>query len=145
MQVNANFDPLLAKLIVHRPTMEEAVSECRRFLSQFHISGPGLTSNMPELAALLALLEDPRLARTLSTRFVGDHEAAIKLAAEAAADVRRAREEEVFGGSGAASAGDGGARPVKARDMSGLEEPTDDSHVGVYSTGSGECVSLFVR
>jgi len=92
MQVNADFDPLIAKLIVHRPTLDEvsccllpaegpcqtrhgtfhclvpeqssriadthslqALKACKKSLSQFHICGPGLSTNLPELSALVDL------------------------------------------------------------------------------------------
>ena len=101
MQVNADFDPLLAKLIVCRPTLDEvsrfvlpaerpcqarhgisqrcllpeghsriadtrttqALKACKHTLTQFHICGPGLNTNLPELAALVDL---PQVRGSLS-------------------------------------------------------------------------------
>lgn len=98
-EVSGKYDNMLAKLIVHRPTREEATHLLAHKLSEYVING--IHTNIP---LLIRLLNDPRFAdvthytRYLQTEFTppqGDGETAAALAAiflyeqERAAGLRR--------------------------------------------------------
>lgn len=68
---SAAFDPLLCKLIAHRPSVEAALAACAAAVDELVVSGP--TTNAAESAALLT---SPDLVQNLSTRLVGDLRAA---------------------------------------------------------------------
>ncbi|MCP4179536.1 MAG: acetyl-CoA carboxylase biotin carboxylase subunit [bacterium] len=53
-KIPPNYDSMIAKLIVHGNTREEALARCRRALDEFHISGPGIKTSIPLLKYILA-------------------------------------------------------------------------------------------
>ncbi|GGQ86316.1 acetyl-CoA carboxylase biotin carboxylase subunit [Couchioplanes azureus] len=76
-RVPADYDSLLAKLLVWAPDREQAIERMQRALAEFQVTGPGVRTTMPFLAQLLAA---PSFRR-------GDHTTAIVdevLAAQAA-------------------------------------------------------------
>ncbi len=52
--VPANYDSLVAKLVVWAPTRQEALARADRALGEFVISGPGVATTIPLLRTLLA-------------------------------------------------------------------------------------------
>ena len=47
------YDSMVAKLIVHAPTREEAIAKMNRALSEFEVSGPGINTTIPFHLALM--------------------------------------------------------------------------------------------
>ena len=80
---NPNYDSLLAKVIVHGPTLAHAAARARRALSEFRIEG--VQTNIGVLRALLA--REEVLAGEATTRFVENHAPAL-LAVAAAMESR---------------------------------------------------------
>jgi acetyl/propionyl-CoA carboxylase alpha subunit len=68
-QVSPFYDPLIAKLIVHGASREEAVARARRALFEYWIGG--ITSNIPFHAALLE--DSDFLAGRLTTEYIANH------------------------------------------------------------------------
>jgi acetyl-CoA carboxylase biotin carboxylase subunit len=53
-QVPADYDSLLAKLLVWAPDRDQAIERMQRALGEFQVSGPGVHTTIPFLARLLA-------------------------------------------------------------------------------------------
>jgi acetyl/propionyl-CoA carboxylase alpha subunit/acetyl-CoA carboxylase carboxyltransferase component len=70
---NPNYDPLLAKVIAHGPTLAHAAARTRRALAEFRIEGP--KTNIGLLRAILA--RDEVLAGEATTVFVEQHAPAL--------------------------------------------------------------------
>ncbi|KAB2594313.1 carboxyl transferase domain-containing protein [Streptomyces arboris] len=69
-RVSAAYDPLLAKVITWAPDRAQARERMRRALDEFHVSGPGVRTNIPFLRRVL---DDPRFADgTHTTSLVAD-------------------------------------------------------------------------
>ncbi|MCK1268911.1 carbamoyl-phosphate synthase large subunit [Bradyrhizobium sp. 49] len=63
------YDSLLAKVIVHGPTLEAAIARARRALSEFRIEGVGVN-----IAFLQALLKSSAIDKSeIHTRYIDDH------------------------------------------------------------------------
>ncbi|HEY2708290.1 MAG TPA: carboxyl transferase domain-containing protein [Caulobacteraceae bacterium] len=77
-RTSARYDSLLAKVIVHAPTLSAAAAKARRALGEFRLTG--VSSNIPFLQALARCVETD--ADAIHTRYVEEHIAAL---AEAAA------------------------------------------------------------
>jgi len=93
------------------------------------------------------VLQDPAALASLSTGFLSQHEPALAAAASAATSRRSQREQQAFGAQGPApaAAGDTPAskRHTEEEDTCTLSAPAG-AEVGVYATGSGQCVSAAV-
>jgi len=76
-EARANFDSLLAKLVVRGPALADAVVRARRALAEFRVAG--VETNLPFLRALLARDEVAR--GRVHTRFVEEHAEALLAAA----------------------------------------------------------------
>ncbi|MFB8119665.1 acetyl/propionyl/methylcrotonyl-CoA carboxylase subunit alpha [Streptomyces sp. NPDC055962] len=69
-RISAAYDPLLAKVITWAPDRAQARERMRRALDEFHVSGPGVRTNIPFLRRVL---DDPRFADgTHTTSLVAD-------------------------------------------------------------------------
>ncbi len=67
-EISIYYDPMIAKLVTHAPTREQAISAQARALDAFYIDG--ISHNIPFLAALM---QHPRWqAGTLSTGFIAE-------------------------------------------------------------------------
>ncbi|MGE0420382.1 MAG: carboxyl transferase domain-containing protein, partial [Acetobacteraceae bacterium] len=98
-RTSGGFDSLLAKLIVHSPSLDYAdvVTRARRAIGEFRIEGVG--TNLPFLAALLR--HPDVIANRVSTRFIDTHARA--LAMDAAVEARYFSAEESGMGTGPAT------------------------------------------
>ncbi len=97
--VSQYYDPMLAKVIAHGETREEATTRLRHALSGFAVAG--VTTNIPFLARLLA--EDAVIANAIDTAFIEreraglggvEAPAAFHIAAAVAAVLQREKEEQ---------------------------------------------------
>jgi len=69
IEVGLHYDPLLAKLVVHAPTREQAIDRMRRALRELQIEGVRTTQPFH-----LAVMDEPDFrAGRLSVRYVQDH------------------------------------------------------------------------
>ena len=68
-EVPVHYDPLVAKLVAHRATRDEAIRRLRRALDEYRLDG--LTTNIPFLRRLV---EHPAfVAGELHTGFIDEH------------------------------------------------------------------------
>ena len=93
-----------------------------RALGQFHIAGQGLTTNLAELQAIL---QEPSLARSLSTAFLSDKEATISAAEAVFVASRTARENDIFEREGAGSSGMPEVTDQQVEEVAGLPGPSE--------------------
>ena len=94
-EISPYYDPMIAKLIVHASTREEAAARLARALRAAHVQG--LVTNRDFLARLLE--HDAFLAGDTDTGFLERHEGSRRAAA------RRGRGARPHGGGGAGAAG----------------------------------------
>jgi acetyl/propionyl-CoA carboxylase alpha subunit len=81
--VPANYDSLVAKLIVHGSDRAEAIARAGRALREFVVVGPATTISFHR-----AILDSPDFrAGKLSTRFIDDHPELVEQAKSLAGDV----------------------------------------------------------
>jgi acetyl-CoA carboxylase biotin carboxylase subunit len=110
-EVGLHYDPLLAKLIVHAPTREEAVDRMARALDELEVVG--ISTTMPFHRAVMG--EDDFRAGRLSIRYLEEHEDLLRaapdrdklraVAAAAALLEEERRQGARIGRSGTAGAG----------------------------------------
>jgi 3-methylcrotonyl-CoA carboxylase alpha subunit len=75
--ISSYYDPMMAKLIVHGATRNDAINELNHALEQLHIIG--VKNNRSFLQKLIAL--DDFVAGKVNTHFIEDHSAALKAVA----------------------------------------------------------------
>ncbi|MCA9032725.1 MAG: acetyl-CoA carboxylase biotin carboxylase subunit, partial [Planctomycetaceae bacterium] len=52
-RISPHYDSMIGKLIVHKPTREEAIACLKRCLREFELEGPGVKTTIPLIAKIL--------------------------------------------------------------------------------------------